>query len=44
MVTSGNQAAIGLYERCGFTFTGMTEPYEHDPALFEHEMVKPLLS
>jgi ribosomal protein S18 acetylase RimI-like enzyme len=39
MVTSNNLAAIHFYERCGFTFTGITGPYEHDPALFEHEMV-----
>jgi ribosomal protein S18 acetylase RimI-like enzyme len=39
MVTSNNLAAIRFYERCGFTFTGITGPYEHDPALFEYEMV-----
>jgi ribosomal protein S18 acetylase RimI-like enzyme len=39
MVTSNNLAAIRFYERCGFTFTGITGPYEHDAALFEYEMV-----
>ena len=39
MVTSNNLAAIRFYERCRFTFTGTTGPYEHDPALFEYEMV-----
>jgi RimJ/RimL family protein N-acetyltransferase len=39
MVTSNNLAAIRFYERCGFTFTGITGPYEHDPSLFEYEMV-----
>jgi ribosomal protein S18 acetylase RimI-like enzyme len=42
MVTSNNLAAIRFYEKCGFTFTGTTGPYEHDPALFEYEMVTPL--
>jgi ribosomal protein S18 acetylase RimI-like enzyme len=39
MVTSNNLAAIRFYEKCGFRFTGTTGPYEHDPALFEYEMV-----
>jgi ribosomal protein S18 acetylase RimI-like enzyme len=42
MVTNCNTAAIGFYERCGFVFTGKTEPYPNDPALFEYEMVKSL--
>jgi ribosomal protein S18 acetylase RimI-like enzyme len=42
MVTSENTPAISFYKRCGFTFTGMTEPYPNDPALFEYEMVKSL--
>ena len=42
MVTSNNLAAIRFYEKCGFTFTGTTGTYEHDPALFEYEMVTPL--
>jgi ribosomal protein S18 acetylase RimI-like enzyme len=40
MVTSNNSTAISFYERCGFTFTGRTEPYRNDPALFEYKMVK----
>jgi len=42
MVTSGNEPAIRFYRRCGFEFTGATEPYKNDPALFQHEMVKVL--
>jgi GNAT superfamily N-acetyltransferase len=40
MVTSGNEPAIRFYRRCGFEFTGATEPYKNDPALFQYEMVK----
>jgi ribosomal protein S18 acetylase RimI-like enzyme len=42
MVTNCNATAIRFYERCGFVFTGKTEPYPNDPALFEYEMVKSL--
>lgn len=42
MVTNRNSTAINFYEECGFTFTGRTEPYPNDPALFEYEMVKSL--
>jgi GNAT superfamily N-acetyltransferase len=42
MVTNTNAPAIALYERFGFTLTGMTEPYPNDPALFEYEMAKAL--
>jgi ribosomal protein S18 acetylase RimI-like enzyme len=42
MVTSNNSAAMGFYQRCGYTFTGTTGPYQNDPALYEYEMVKPL--
>ena len=44
MVTNINHSAIAFYEQLGFTKTGRTEPYPNDPALFEHEMVKPLTS
>lgn len=42
MVTSANFSAMRFYEKCGFTFTGKTEPYPNDPALFEREMAKSL--
>jgi ribosomal protein S18 acetylase RimI-like enzyme len=42
MVTSSNLAAISFYQRLGFTPTGRTAPYPHDPALLEYEMSKPL--
>jgi GNAT superfamily N-acetyltransferase len=42
MVTSNNSTAMRFYERCGYTFTGTTGPYQNDLALFEYEMVKPL--
>lgn len=42
MVTSKNFAAMRFYERCGFAFTGKTEPYPNDPAIYEREMAKPL--
>jgi GNAT superfamily N-acetyltransferase len=38
MVTSNNSTAMRFYERCGFSFTGTTGPYQNDPALFEFEM------
>ena len=42
MVTSVNESAIGFYERLGFSCTGRTEPYPHDPAILEFEMSLPL--
>jgi ribosomal protein S18 acetylase RimI-like enzyme len=41
-VTSNNETATRFYEGLGFTKTGRTEPYPNDPALFEHEMERPL--
>jgi ribosomal protein S18 acetylase RimI-like enzyme len=41
-VTSCNDAAIGFYQRLGFTKTGNTEPYPNDPALLEFEMIRPI--
>jgi ribosomal protein S18 acetylase RimI-like enzyme len=38
MVTSVNDSAIRFYERLGFSRTGHTEPYPHDPAIIEYEM------
>ena len=43
MVTSNNLAAIPFYQRLGFTKTGRTEPYPHDPTVIEYEMSKPIL-
>lgn len=43
MVTSVNESAIRFYERLGFTRTGRTEPYPHDPAIVEFEMSLPIL-
>ena len=40
--TETNLPAIELYLRCGFDFTGETEPYPNDPALRERIMVKSL--
>jgi ribosomal protein S18 acetylase RimI-like enzyme len=42
MVTSNNQSAIRFYERLGFTRTGHTEPYPHDPDVIEYEMARPI--
>jgi ribosomal protein S18 acetylase RimI-like enzyme len=39
-VTSNNSSAQNFYEKCGFTRTGITQPYQNDPALFEYEMAK----
>jgi ribosomal protein S18 acetylase RimI-like enzyme len=39
-VTSNNSTAQAFYERCGFARTGIVQPYENDPALFEYEMAK----
>jgi ribosomal protein S18 acetylase RimI-like enzyme len=41
-VTSNNSTAQNFYEKCGFTRTGITQPYQNDPALFEYEMTKAL--
>jgi ribosomal protein S18 acetylase RimI-like enzyme len=38
MVTSVNDSAIHFYERLGFTRTGRSEPYPHDPSITEYEM------
>jgi ribosomal protein S18 acetylase RimI-like enzyme len=38
-VTSGNDEALRLYERCGFEMTGETEPHPRKPELVEREMV-----
>jgi GNAT superfamily N-acetyltransferase len=43
-VTSNNSTAQTFYEKCGFTRTGITQPYENDPALFEYEMAKAIQS
>lgn len=37
-VTEGNDAARRLYERCGFTPTGRSQPLPRRPSLIEHEM------
>jgi ribosomal protein S18 acetylase RimI-like enzyme len=42
MVTSVNHPAMAFYDRLGFTRTGLTEPYPHDPALLEYEMSRPV--
>lgn len=44
MVTSNNEPAIRFYERLGFTRTGRTEPYPHDPGVIEYEMSRPILA
>jgi ribosomal protein S18 acetylase RimI-like enzyme len=41
-VTSNNSTAQNFYKKCGFTRTGITQPYQNDPALFEYEMAKRL--
>jgi ribosomal protein S18 acetylase RimI-like enzyme len=43
MVTSNNQSAQLFYERLGFTFTGVREPWPNDPAVFEHEISRRIL-
>lgn len=40
MATSVNAGAIRFYERLGFRMTGNTEPYPHDPAIVECEMLR----
>jgi GNAT superfamily N-acetyltransferase len=39
-VTATNDAALRLYERCGFRPTGTRRPLEHTPTLTEIEMVR----
>ncbi len=41
-VTDGNESAIRLYERCGFSLTGEQEPLPSNPSLTELGMVRPL--
>jgi ribosomal protein S18 acetylase RimI-like enzyme len=41
-VTAGNDSALRLYERCGFTLTGEREPLPSNPSLTELGMVRPL--
>jgi GNAT superfamily N-acetyltransferase len=41
-VTESNAQARRLYERCGFTLTGETQPLPSDPALAEVRMRRPL--
>jgi GNAT superfamily N-acetyltransferase len=41
-VTSGNDPAVALYQRCGFRPTGTTRPLAHTPTLAEREMVREL--
>ncbi|PYO36867.1 MAG: GNAT family N-acetyltransferase [Candidatus Rokuibacteriota bacterium] len=41
-VTSTNNPAIALYDRCGFRPTGDTQPLAHTPALTELRMVRDL--
>ena len=43
-VTSNNSTAQNFYQKCGFTRTGITQPYQNDPALFEYEMAKTIQS
>jgi ribosomal protein S18 acetylase RimI-like enzyme len=43
-VTSNNSTAQNFYEKCGFARTGIMQPYENDPALFEYEMAKTVQS
>jgi GNAT superfamily N-acetyltransferase len=42
MVTSNNSTAMRFYERCGYSFTGTTGPYQNDPTLYEYEMATTL--
>ena len=43
MVTSHNESAQLFYQRLGFTFTGVREPWPNDPAHFEFEMSRRIL-
>jgi ribosomal protein S18 acetylase RimI-like enzyme len=42
MVTCNNEAAIGLYRRLGFQFTGRTLRHAHQPGLYDCEMARPI--
>jgi GNAT superfamily N-acetyltransferase len=42
-VTSGNEAAIALYRRCGFQLTGATKPLAHTPTQSECEMTRDIM-
>jgi ribosomal protein S18 acetylase RimI-like enzyme len=44
MVTSNNAPALAFYEKCGFLRTGMKQPYDNDPSLFEFEMSRAIQS
>ena len=44
MVTSRNEPAMRFYERLGFSRTGRSEPYPHDPGVLEYEMMRPILA
>jgi ribosomal protein S18 acetylase RimI-like enzyme len=37
-----NVPAIAFYQKCGFTFTGETQPYPNDASVVERYMAKPL--
>jgi GNAT superfamily N-acetyltransferase len=41
-VTSGNDPAVALYQRCRFRPTGVTRPLAHTPTLAECEMIRDL--
>jgi ribosomal protein S18 acetylase RimI-like enzyme len=43
-LTSNNSTAHKFYEKCGFFRTGLTQPYQNDPSLFEYEMAKTIQS
>jgi ribosomal protein S18 acetylase RimI-like enzyme len=44
MVTYENTAALGFYERLGFTQTGFEQPVPHDDTRMELEMSRPVAS
>jgi GNAT superfamily N-acetyltransferase len=41
-VTSDNNPAVSLYQRCGFRLTGVSKSHAHAPGLTEREMVRRL--
>ena len=41
-VTSANDSALALYQRCGFRLTGVAKPLDHTPTVAEREMVREL--
>ena len=41
-VTSENDPAVALYQRCGFRPTGATRPLPHTPTLAECQMIREL--